>query len=1363
MCPRSLCVPMRPCFTHDRRCCAAQEMPKLDKGIQKDSSYLDYMLWVAKHEELMKKKIASRGKVIAWKKPSKKVRQIRPFLSSTFRDFNKERNLFFKDSVPKLSKMCQGRGVQFAPLDLRWGVTKEESSTGEVIRLCNFEIDRCRPYFVCSLGFRNGWCLNPDNGYDDTLLKKTFEIAFEHYPWVKDLKDRSVTEIEIQHGALRKPHCRCFFYFRSYEYLQQLDESERKVYIDKGLNALKLVRLKNAIIDAGFKIRWFKTAKEMVDLLHEDMKDLIERDCSQEFGQRKRHIRERNTHRVFRQQNTHLYIDPGKYISFLKKVLADGKQMYVLGEDGCGKSALIANFVETMLNQKARQEDIGAFTRKSTFKLTQSQNMTMSGPHAKLDWAAVNIIERYIECSSLSDSGRMLHMINMEIQDLYQTELKLDYSTSREQFADLLNLVSERAYMYGPLLLVLDGLDHMTGTNDYVLSWLPVQMPKGVALLASCSEMRDSKLSSPTYKSLRKRPKQMTLRIKRLSKKNTTGLTTKYLEIFGKKVDQNQLSIILDNKNSALPLFLVTLLDEIRVFGDFFGVTGRIEQLLEPVDSKTHPVSGLFQKVLARMEEDYDKHMKGLTRCVAACLLLSNSGLTEQEVREITELELRKTEGVIHSTKKKLDIFEFRALFLRMEGFLIADSFERFSFKNTYFRHAVQERYKVSPKLLEKQAMLRPVHRLLAKYFASSNNPRRRAEELPHHLKEIAQNTPVGSKGYVESTEALRKCLLKLETFRQMCTGSNAYTLHKYWQLVERRSTRKTKLSEVLMKSLEAEEHRMSVAHEEKTFSGTLNITVQLATERSVYNITAQVGEVQMENTSEAISETTLCYYFDLDLANVPMDERLQLHLHGDDTISFSLSQVLNPGATLESRGVCVSSRREEIAEMYLSVGSFLVKTRPWSRPEKMLEKAIKLLALCPFERARRVTVETLMTLSTQYQKQGELNKALPPTLKSIKICGQLDGAEDTMFQCRSNLAMIQMEQGAYRESANEYEKLLTDLKQVGKEDPVTAQVMSNYANLLMLQGNHEKAHDYLEKAQSLMIHHRGVDSDSTARVRASLAACLVEQGDFSKAQRMYEKIKTSKAKLYGDNHQELVVVFNGMATAKFKQLQLQDAEAKKKTGGSTKALHKSSDFAEVISNLKRSLVILERCYGAEDQMLVPTLNNLVTVYARTDVKMCKSPAENILRILKLYGREESPQAESAHLALARNAHMEEDIKAEVDHYRKVERIRENRYGPGSPQVKLVVEKLGPIAEAAAMVEELEGKIKALEEGSEAWARAMYDFAENLYGSDMLHRAQEIAEKGFERYGKDPHVDALAGDLDDLLHTIMEIVADDGS
>ena len=82
--------------------------------------------------------------------------EIRVFLSSTFRDFMHNRDLLVKQVFPELRRKARERGVEVVDVDLRWGITEEESRQGKVIPICLGEIDRCRTYFVGMLGERYG-------------------------------------------------------------------------------------------------------------------------------------------------------------------------------------------------------------------------------------------------------------------------------------------------------------------------------------------------------------------------------------------------------------------------------------------------------------------------------------------------------------------------------------------------------------------------------------------------------------------------------------------------------------------------------------------------------------------------------------------------------------------------------------------------------------------------------------------------------------------------------------------------------------------------------------------------------------------------------------------------------------------------------------------------------------------------------------------------------------------------------------------------------------------------------------------------------------------------------------------------------
>ena len=60
-------------------------------------------------------------------------REIRVFLSSTFRDFKQERDRLVKQVFPELRRKARECGVEVVDVDLRWGITEKERRQGKVI------------------------------------------------------------------------------------------------------------------------------------------------------------------------------------------------------------------------------------------------------------------------------------------------------------------------------------------------------------------------------------------------------------------------------------------------------------------------------------------------------------------------------------------------------------------------------------------------------------------------------------------------------------------------------------------------------------------------------------------------------------------------------------------------------------------------------------------------------------------------------------------------------------------------------------------------------------------------------------------------------------------------------------------------------------------------------------------------------------------------------------------------------------------------------------------------------------------------------------------------------------------------------
>ena len=73
-------------------------------------------------------------------KKRKTKREVRIFVSSTFRDFSEEREMIIKKVFRELNRICLDRGVFFTYVDLRWGITEDQTKGGKTIEICLKEV-----------------------------------------------------------------------------------------------------------------------------------------------------------------------------------------------------------------------------------------------------------------------------------------------------------------------------------------------------------------------------------------------------------------------------------------------------------------------------------------------------------------------------------------------------------------------------------------------------------------------------------------------------------------------------------------------------------------------------------------------------------------------------------------------------------------------------------------------------------------------------------------------------------------------------------------------------------------------------------------------------------------------------------------------------------------------------------------------------------------------------------------------------------------------------------------------------------------------------------------------------------------------
>jgi hypothetical protein len=263
-------------------------------------------------------------------------RNVRVFVSSTFRDMGDEREALLKHVFPLLQKECRERGISLTAVDLRWGITSEQTNNAQTINVCLSEIDRCRPYFITLLGGRYGWA-QPDHGVDD-LLKRTHDRAAESFPWIRKFSNRSVTELEVRHALLN----------------DMGSETSRRglVYMRKDAQDedVRLTQLKKELQDArgqgAFRsLSQYRDAEELKRTLSADLMKLLDED----FPAAKVPTpleRERQAHDAFQDSRCRVYVSKPAYFSQLNSHLLNPASgpIVVVGDAGVGKSAFLCNW-----------------------------------------------------------------------------------------------------------------------------------------------------------------------------------------------------------------------------------------------------------------------------------------------------------------------------------------------------------------------------------------------------------------------------------------------------------------------------------------------------------------------------------------------------------------------------------------------------------------------------------------------------------------------------------------------------------------------------------------------------------------------------------------------------------------------------------------------------------------------------------------------------------------------------------------------------------------------------------------------------------------------------------------------------------
>jgi tetratricopeptide (TPR) repeat protein len=587
------------------------------------------------------------------------------FISSTFRDMQEEREELVKQIFPQLRRLCESRGVTWGEVDLRWGVPDEAKAEGKVLPLCLQEIEHCRPYFIGLLGERYGW-----------VPEEIPEALFETQPWLREHLHQSVTTLEILHGVLLDPEMNkhAFFYFCDPAYAATHPGFTEE---DPALRE-RLAKLKDDIRKSGFPVSEpFATPKQLGEWVLRDLTAVIEK-LYPEQSIPNALDRAALDHEAYSASRRTVYIGRQAYIDRLDTHAAsDGPPLVIVGESGGGKSALLANW---------------------TCKWRENHPETP-------------VLVHFI--GAAPDSANWMAMLRRlmgEFQRKFgiQIEIPDQPDALRMAFANALHMVAAR----GRVVLALDALNQIEDRDGAPeLVWLPPVIPANVRLVVST-------LPGRSWEELKKR-RWPVLTVEQLTVLEREELIDKYLKRYSKALSPGPAHRIASAPQTGNGLYLSTLLNELRQFGNYEKLNERIGWYLQAAN----PVK-LYGKVIQRWEQDYGKPdplCKNIVRESLVHLWAARRGLSETEL-----LESLGTDG------SPLSRALWSPLYLAA-GDALVNRNGLLTFAHDFLREAVRDAY------LPTEAHEQAAHRTLATYFEAQPQGPRQLDELPWQWQGAAE------------------------------------------------------------------------------------------------------------------------------------------------------------------------------------------------------------------------------------------------------------------------------------------------------------------------------------------------------------------------------------------------------------------------------------------------------------------------------------------------------------------------------------------------------------------------------------------------------------------------------------------------
>ena len=1163
-----------------------------------------------------------------------KARVIRVFVSSTFLDMIEDRNELMAQVWPALRKVCRGRAVEFVEVDLRWGVTEEQSQRKETLRHCLAEIKRCRPYFIGLLGERYGWTPGPE-AFSPALL--------DEEDWLRnEVAKHSVTELEILHGVLRDPEMagRAFFYLRDPQYAASKggdylpEDSVRPTRQDALKHKVKAVCEAQRI-----PLREnYADPRALAALVLADLTAAIDAHFPPDQVPDVWSGEDRDHEAYARSRRTDFYVGRDAYFNRLDNLAREGANgcgLTILGESGGGKSALLANWVA-----RWREAHPGDFLFQHYIG-----SSAMSAGHLALMRRLMVAIVRWCGADDPADP-RGLEEAEKQIPAKAEDIVKV--------FPDYLNRLAARARRKGVgAILVLDALNQLEDRErGRLLAWLPYRLPGELRLIVST-------LPGDTCNALQPRG-WPALTVGPLTSEERVQLIARYLTHFAQGLSDARARKIAGVTAASNPLYIKTLLDDLRATGDHMSLDQQIADYLKAAD-----IPALLGRILTRFERDYERDRPGLVREALSLLWAARRGLTEPEL-----LEALKPVG-----QERLPAAVWSPVRCALEDGLV-DRDGVLTFAHEHLRVAVERRY------VPEAGPARALRLRLAEEFAGRSVDARQADELPWLLWRA------------ESRDRLRACLLDIDRFLLM-RDRDENELLGYWVWLKEERTMGQPYVQAFQQWAGDKGETATVSYTANdlahflSFRAALHADAEPLMRRALQIDEQSYGEnhssvaIRLNNLVGLLKATNrLVEAEPLMLRSLQIDEQSYGENHPSVARDLNnLAQLLKAtnrladAEPLMRRALQIDEHsfgenHPSVATRLNNLAQLLKATNQLTEAEHLMRRALQIYEHS-FGKDHPDVAVGLNNLAQLLKATNRLVEAEPLMRRALAIAEQSYGKNHPdVARVLNNLALLfQATNRLVEAEPLMLRALQIDEQSYGENHPSVATDLNNLAQLLQDTNRLAEAEPLMRRALQIDEQSFGKDHPDVAVGLNNLAQLLKATNRLVEAEPLMRRALQIDEQSYGENHPSVAIDLNNLA----------------------QLLKATNQLTEAEHLMRRALQIDERSFGENHPSVANRLNNLAQLLQATNrLKEAEPLMRRALQIDERSFGENHPSVATDLNNLAQLLQATNRLVEAEPLMRRALQIVEQSYGENHPSIAINLNNLARLLQDTNRLKEAE-------------------------------------------------------------------------